>query len=161
MKNWRIEIKWGIIFVIAGLAWVALEKMLGLHSTRIDQQATLTNLFIIPAVVIYWLALKEKRTSMGGSISFKQAFISGLVITLVVTLFTPLQQYITQAFISPDYFKNVSAYAVETKMMTSEEAADYFTLNNYILQSLVFAPLAGVITSLLVAWLVSRKKKTA
>jgi hypothetical protein len=79
----------------------------------------------------------------------------------VITLLTPLQQYITQTIISPDYFKNVSAYAVETKMMTSEAAASYFSLSNYIIQSMIFAPVAGVITSLLTGWLVSRKKKTA
>jgi hypothetical protein len=32
MKKFRIEVKWGILFFLSGLAWMALEKNLGWHS---------------------------------------------------------------------------------------------------------------------------------
>jgi len=104
------------------------------------------------------LALSEKRKKLGGTITFKQAFISGLIISLFVAILTPLWQYISVVIISPDYFKNVTAYSVEHKLMTAEAAADYFSLKNYIIQSTIFAPIAGIITSLLIALIVSRKK---
>lgn len=158
MKNWSIEIKWGVLFIVAGLAWAWLEKLAGLHSTRIEQHASLTMLFMIPAFVLYWLAFREKRRQLGGQISFKQAFGSGLVISLVVTILTPLSQYLTHYVISPEYFRNITDHSVRTGAMTAEEASGYFTFKNYVVQSLLFAPLAGIITSLLVGWLVSRKK---
>jgi len=30
MKKFRIEVKWGILFFLSGLAWMALEKKFGL-----------------------------------------------------------------------------------------------------------------------------------
>ncbi|MCU0394602.1 MAG: DUF4199 domain-containing protein [Chitinophagaceae bacterium] len=158
MKNWRTEIKWGLLFVLAGLAWTWLEKLAGLHSTRIDQHASLTMLFMIPAFALYWLAFREKKRQLGGQISFRQAFLSGLVISVVVTVLTPLSQYLTHYFISPDYLRNITDYSVRTGAMTAEEASGYFTFKNYVIQSLLFAPVAGIITSLLVGWLVSRGK---
>jgi Protein of unknown function (DUF4199) len=158
MQKIALELKWAVIFVVAGLVWMLLEKLSGLHSTRIEWHPVVTNFFIVVAVAVYWLALKEKRKSLGGTIAFKQAFISGLIISLIVTVLTPLWQYINLTIISPDYFKNVTAYSVENKLMTAEVAADYFSMKNYIIQSTIFAPVAGIITSLLVALIVSRKK---
>ncbi len=88
MKNWRTEIKWGLLFVLAGLAWTWLEKLAGLHSTRIDQHASLTMLFMIPAFALYWLAFREKKRQLGGQISFRQAFLSGLapVVGIITSL---------------------------------------------------------------------------
>jgi hypothetical protein len=158
MQKIALELKWAVIFVVAGLIWMLLEKLSGLHSTRIEWHPVVTNFFIVVAVAVYWLALKEKRKSLGGTISFKQAFISGLIISFIVTVLTPLWQYINLNIISPGYFKNVTAYSVENKLMTAEVAADYFSMKNYIIQSTIFAPIAGIITSLLVALIVSRKK---
>jgi hypothetical protein len=158
MQKIALELKWAVIFVMAGLVWMLLERVSGLHSTRIEWHPVVTNFFIVVAVAVYWLALQEKRKKLGGTITFKQAFLSGLLITLFVTILTPVWQYINCVIISPDYFKNVTAYSVEHKLMTAEAAADYFSLKNYIIQSTIFAPVAGIITSLLVALIVSRKK---
>lgn len=158
MQKIALELKWAVVFVVAGLVWMLLERLSGLHSTRIEWHPVVTNFFIVVAVAVYWLALKEKRKSLGGTITFKQAFFSGLLITLFVTLLTPIWQYINCVIISPNYFKNVTAYSVEHKLMNAEAAADYFSLKNYIIQSTIFAPVAGIITSLLIALIVSRKK---
>jgi len=39
--------------------------------------------------------------------TFLQGLLSGMVITLVVVLLTPLSQYISHSLISPDYFSNI------------------------------------------------------
>lgn len=61
MKKFRIEIKWALIYVATLLAWMFLERVVGLHDKHIDQHATYTMLFLIPAVFVYVLALLDKR----------------------------------------------------------------------------------------------------
>ena len=61
MKKFAIEIKWGILFSVATLVWMIIENSVGLHDVYIGKQARYTNLFGIVAVVIYVLALREKK----------------------------------------------------------------------------------------------------
>ena len=158
MKSIALELKWALIFVVAGLAWTGLERLVGLHSTHLAWHPVVTNFFIVVAVLVYFLALRAKRETTGGTITFKKAFVSGLIITLFVTLLTPLWQYLSATIVSPQYFENVAAYSVSQKLMTEAQAASYFSLKNYMVQSVIFAPIAGIITSLLAALIVSRKK---
>ncbi len=148
MSKYIVEFKWAIIFSVSMLLWMVLEKLSGLHNEHIDKHASFTNLFAIVAISVYLLALWEKRkVSYGGSMTWRQGFISGLIISLIVALLSPIGQLITHLVISPDYFTNVSAEAVRQGMMTAEEAANYFNLNSYLLQSAVGALLMGVVTS--------------
>jgi NADH:ubiquinone oxidoreductase subunit 3 (subunit A) len=89
--------------------------------------------------------------------SWKQGFISGLIITAVVTLLTPLSQYLTSAVITPNHFENMISYTVETGNKTQEAAEAYFNLKNYMIQSIIFAPVVGIVTSAIVA-IFTRKK---
>jgi hypothetical protein len=152
MKNYAIEIKWGIIFVLMSLCWMLLERLAGLHGDHIDKHAIYTNLIAIPAITIYVLALLDKRKIFyGGSITYMQGFITGLIITLVVTIFSPLTQYLVTTVITPDYFPNAVYHAVTEGKMTQQEAENYFSLGSYILQGLIGAPVMGIITTAIVA----------
>ena len=161
MKSIRIEIKWAFIFIGMSLLWMLLEKLLGLHSTHIDKHMYLTNLFAIPAILVYVLALKDKKKNYyQGQMSYKQGFISGLIITLIVTLFAPLTQWITSTIITPEYFPNVIAHSVETGYHSSlEEAEAYFNLKNYMVQSVIGSLIMGVVTAAVVAIFVRTKSK--
>lgn len=90
--------------------------------------------------------------------SYKQGFISGLIITLIVALLSPLSQYITSEFITPEYFPNVINYAVESGKMTQTEAESYFNLKSYLIQSVIGALVMGVVTSAIVAIFVKSKR---
>ena len=158
MEKLRIEIKWALIFVAMGLLWMVLEKAVGLHSTHIDKHATYTNLVAIPAILIYVLALRDKRNNFyDGKMTYQQGFITGLIITVVVALIAPLSQYITNTVITPEYFPNVIAYAVESGMMEQEAAENYFTLKNYMIQAPIGALIMGVLTSAVVAIFIRKK----
>lgn len=160
MKNLRIEIKWAIVFVIMGLLWMLLERLAGLHSEHIDKHATYTNLIAIPAIAIYVFALLDKRKNFyQGVMSYGQGFMSGLAITLIVTLFSPLSQIITTEVITPEYFPNVIEYSASTGVMTKAQAEEFFSLKNYIVQGLIGAPVMGIITTAIVA-IFTRKKST-
>jgi hypothetical protein len=152
MKKVKIEIKWAIIFSIMTLMWMLLEKLSGLHSTHIDKHMYLTNLFAIPAILIYVLALKDKKNNFyDGKITYKQGLISGIFLSLIITLITPLTQWITSYLITPEYFPNVIKYSLETGFYnTLDEAEAFFNYKNYAIQGFIWAFAFGVATTLIV-----------
>jgi len=160
MKKIIIEIKWALLFFIMGLMWMVFEKSMGLHSTHIDQQPYAALVFILPATAIYIMALLEKRKiDFHGSITYKQALLSGLLLTLFVAILSPLSQFISSRYISPDYFENMRAYSVKIGHFSSlVRAEEYYNLENYLVQSVVGAVVMGIIISLLVAAFVKNKK---
>lgn len=160
LKSYAIELKWALIFTGMMLLWMLLEKLAGLHSEHIAQHATFTNFVAIPAIGVYVLALLDKRKRFyGGSMTYLQGFVSGLIITLIVTVLSPVTQLITSLVISPEYFPNMIRYAVESGMMTQEQAEANFNLPNYLIQNALFTPVIGLVTSALVALFTQRKAR--
>src|SRR3546814_16706793 len=105
MKNIKIEIKWAIIFLIVTFVWMFMEKLIGLHDQYIKQHEIITNLFAIPAIAIYAFALLNKRKKFyNGVMTYKQGFMSGLIITIIFTVLEPIKQYIVSVFISTGHF---------------------------------------------------------
>ncbi|MEP6262514.1 MAG: DUF4199 domain-containing protein [Gillisia sp.] len=161
LNKYKIEIKWAFIFIAVSLLWMVLEKLSGLHSTHIDKHYYLTNLFAIPAVWIFVLALQDKKKNFyNGLMNFKQGFISGLIITLIVALFSPVTQWIITYIITPEYFPNVIEHSLETGYhATREEAEAFFNYKNFALQSTIGALVMGIVTSLIVSFFVRTKTK--
>ncbi len=158
MKNRMLEIRWGICFIVMQLAWMLLEKSLGYHNERIAEHASFSMWVMAPSFLMYFFALHFKRVKdYGGKMTYKQGLISGLIITAVVTVLTPLSQAITSLVITPEYFPNMIAYVVEKGEKTQEAAEAYFNLKSYIIQSTLFAPAAGIVTSLIMALLNMRR----
>lgn len=160
MKKLKIELKWAIIFSIMTLIWMLLEKLSGLHSAHIDKHMYLTNLYAIPAILIYVLALKDKKNNFyGGKITYKEGVISGIILTVIITLITPLTQWITSYIITPEYFPNVIKYSLETGYYkTLEEAEAFFNYKNYAIQGFIWALAFGVLTALIVMIFLRTKK---
>lgn len=160
MRSYRTETKWAMLFMLMTLGWMVLERAAGLHDKYISRHAIFTNFIAIPAILLYVLALREKRQrDYGGSITYRQAFMSGLIVTLIITVFSPATQYITSTWITPHFFDNMISYAVREGKSTQPEAEAYFNLKSYIQQGLIGAPVMGLITTAIVAFFVSRKKK--
>lgn len=149
MKNIKIEIKWAIYFTLMSLVWMLLEKLSGLHGTYIDYHLYLTNLFVIPAIWFMVLALKDKKNFFYNcDMSYKQGLISGIIISAIIALLSPLTQWITSYVITPEYFPNVIKRSVELGYYkTSIEAEANFNYKNYAIQSTIFAFVFGVITT--------------
>lgn len=164
MKRYKIELKWALIFAAITLLWMWLEKATGLHDEYIDYHLYLTNLFAIPAILIFVLALKDvKRNKFGGVMSYKQGFVSGVVLTLIITLLSPLTQWITTYVITPEYFPNVIERSVEIGYYENTEAARRnFNFENYVVQGAIGALVMGVVTTAVVMiFLRSKRKRTA
>ncbi|WP_313807651.1 DUF4199 domain-containing protein [Flavobacterium sp.] len=158
MKNYSIEIKWALIFSAAALVWMFIEKSVGLHDVMIDKHPIYTNLFGIVAIVLYVLALRDKKNNFfDGKMDWRQGFISGIILTAMITLLSPVCQYITNTFISPDYFTNAINYADEHKLMKREDAVMYFNLKSYIMQGIFGSLSMGVVTAAIVAYFMKSK----
>ena len=130
---------------------------MGWHDTHIDKHHVYTMLFYIPAIVLYYFALSDKRNNFyGGIITFKQAFVSGLMLTVFISLLAAPAQYLISTFITPHYFENVIAYAVKSGKTSPEEAQSFFNLQSYMLQSVAGSLAFGLVLSALAALFVKR-----
>lgn len=158
LNKYKIEIKWAIIFLVAGLLWMLLEKSLGLHDENISQHQKFTNYFALQAIAIYIIALYEKRkTDFAGNMKWLDGFKAGLVMTVIISLLSPVNQLITHYVISPSFFQNVIEESIRTGIYTQKQAEEYFSLTSYIFQSMFGALIMGIITSALAALIWMRK----
>lgn len=158
MKHIKIELKWAFIFTVMALAWMLLEKSLGWHDEDIADHYWLTMLFLPFVVFMYVLAIREKRRRFyAKKITWKQAFFSGVIMSVFVAMLSPLGQYVTHNYITPEYFKNVIDYSVTNNLMTIKKANAYFNINNYIMQAAFGALISGVLISAIVAIFMRRK----
>ncbi|WP_417659359.1 DUF4199 domain-containing protein [Pseudidiomarina sp.] len=159
MNNYKLEIRWGFIFSVAMLLWLLVERLVGLHSTYIEYHMVWTNLFAVVAIAVYVFALRQKRDKeLNGSMTWKQGFMSGVGITVVVAILSPLTQWLAHTIVSPHFFTNMVEFAVRSGNMTEAQALDYFSLQSYMMQAVIGAVAMGVITSAVVAFFVRNQK---
>ena len=158
MSKYRIEIKWAIIFSVAMILWMVGEKFLGLHDELIAEHAFYTSFFAIVAIGIYLLALYDKRKNFHNNfMSWQEGFKSGAILTLGIVILSPFVQLLISELVSPEYFRNIAEYSIEAGEMSREEAETYFSTKNYIMQSMVWAAITGIITAAIAALILRRK----
>lgn len=160
MKNLYIEIKWALLFTTVSILWMFLEKASGLHDQYIDYQMYLTKIFAIPAILMMYLALKEKKNrNYQGQMSYKQGFISGCILAVMIGVLSPLYLWISLTIISPHYFETAISHSVETGYFKSvAEAEGYFNFNNYLIEGSLMSVVMGVVTTAII--MIFLKKKT-
>lgn len=158
MKKFTIEIKWALIFTIAGLLWMFLEKKLGWHDALIAKQPIYTMLFSIIAIIIFVLAIKDKKANYyENDMDWKQGFLSGCIVSLIVAILSPLSQYIIMEIISPNYFQNAINNATLNNNMSIETAKVFFNLKSYIFQAAFGGLSVGIVTSAIVTYFIKTK----
>lgn len=158
MKDYKVEVKWALIYIVVSLLWMALERLFGLHDENIDQHANYTNFFYIPAIAVFIFALRDKRKNFySGVMTYKQGFITGLIITLIITILMPPTQWVISTVIAPDYFPNMIDYVVRTDRMTQEAAENAFNLKNYLIQVTIGTLIFGLIISAIAAIFMRKK----
>lgn len=154
------ELRWAVLFAIMMIAWMAMEKVTGLHGPRIEQHAVYTNFVAIPAILIYVFALINKRQrDLGGYMTYVQGLRTGIIITMLYAPMSVGVVYLSTQVISPEFFPNVTAYVIKTNAMKPEAAATYFQLNNYMISAFLGSLIMGAITSAIVALFVRKNPK--
>ena len=152
MNKYRTELKWALIFTGMMFLWMIGERLTGLHDVHIDKHPIFTNFVAIPAIIIFVLALREKRDKdLNGKMTWSQGFISGLIISVIIAALSPIMQFITLNYLSPQYFENAIAYSVESGNATQEEADSFFNINNYMFMGAISSVFMGMVTSAIVS----------
>jgi len=152
------EIKWGLVFIVAIIIWMVIEKATGLHGEHIQYHAVFSNVFAIVAIVIFIFALRDiRRAQPEGPVTWLKLFLAGVKISVVIAVLSPPTQFLIHSVISPEFFPNMREYAITSGMMSETRANEYFSLVAYMFQSAVFAFGMGVITSAVIAFFLKRK----
>ena len=107
------------------------------------------------------LALKEKKEKFyNGKITYKQGLISGIILSLLIALMSPITQWITTYIITPEYFPNVIKRSVEIGYYkTTAEAQANFNYKNYAIQGAIATLIMGIITTAIVMIFLRAKNK--
>lgn len=152
MKTFAIEIKWGIRYIFFYLGWVFLEKYTGAYDQNIGNYFLYSLGFYVFAFLIYVLALKDKKEHFfGNKMEWKQGCISGIFLTVVISLLMPLAQVAIHKAIAPEFFPNMVARALQSKNADAKALQSYFTLSNYIWQSIFMTLSVGFVYAAIVA----------
>ncbi len=158
MKKIYIELKWAIIFSITLLCWILFEKTMEWYSEDFESFWWLTILFLPFAILMFLLALREKRRRVfGGEMTWLQGFTSGLIISVFVALLSPLTEYIAYNFFTPDNFNTIAESSVTNDLMSRTKMNDLLKINNYRWQSAFGLFGFGVLISMIAAIFVRRK----
>lgn len=155
--NMKIEIKWGLIFSFVSLLWITIGYLFGFQTKYPTMHVVFSMLFAIPAILMMYLGIAEKRRVNGDKISFKQAFITGLGISIVVALLTPVVQYIFHKFINPGFFERMIEVAIAGGQ-SLQQAEATFNLKMYAFGGAIFGLIIGAITSLILAAILRSKE---
>jgi hypothetical protein len=152
MKTYKIEIKWAFISAAMFLLWMVMEKLMSLHDEHLAQQQYITTLILVPSIIVYVLAIRDKKKNFyKGNITYKQSFISGLTLTLLIVILSPINQLITSYIISPDYFNNIIEYTVKSGVFTKEQAKAQFNVKSYITTSILGGLVTGIVFSAVIS----------
>lgn len=154
----KVEIKWAFIFFAVSLAWILLEKAFGLHDSLIEKHNLYSKGFVVLAIGVYVLAILEKRnTFYQGSMSWKEGFRSGLILSLGIAILTPATLFLMHKVISPDFIPNIIELAT-SKAMTEEQATKVFSLQRIIMEGVKGTLMTGLATSAGVSFFIKTRK---
>lgn len=155
----RKEVKTAIWVAIAGFLWVILEFATGLQTKRIDLHGVFTWFAFIPVILIYIWHYRNIKKQYQQQLTFKKGFLSGMFVTGVAIPLSQIGFLLFYYLINPNFFSAFSKYTVDNKIMTTEEAAKYFNLSNYLVQIAIGMLAIGLLLSLILSLTFKSKAK--
>lgn len=155
------EWRWGLITGAATILYLLLEWALGIHDPAAPEEQTWSTFIavLIPTLGIT-MGIREKRNcNPRGELSYGKGFLTGIWITLIVAGISVLFQLLYHLVLNPGYLEEARAVAAER--IDSEQVMAmgdwFFTLESYLLQTLVGTLVTGLIISLIAAAVFMRK----
>jgi len=148
----RIEFRYSVLTSLLILLWLILEYVAGLQDTYIHLHPYVSLLAFLIPVFTYRRALHEKIEEKFGKLSFVQAFLSGFILTIFVSLLSIPVLLTFHKLINPDFFNSMIYFAVKSGKTSPEQAAIYFNLKSYITESVIGYFLIGTVISLILAF---------
>lgn len=157
LQNFRIEIKWAIIYTIAYTIWMYFESKMGWHDSRVLLEPLYNLLFLPISIFLIGLALfDKKRNHYKNEMDWKKGFTSGIILSVLITVLNPVALYITHHYISPDFFDNAINASV-AEGLSLEKATARYNLNTAISNSVFDRLSFGVVISAAVSYFIRTK----
>lgn len=160
----KIAFKYGLLIVVFLFLWVMLEYAVGLHAEyiRFHPLATLVSL-VIPLIFLYY-GIRESQKNYIGHFTYGKAFQVGLYITLVVTILSPLGQWLIHVLIFPGYFESMQPHTQAQDLaqgidpeVARREGTGVINLWDYLLKTALGYLVAGIVMSAILAIFVRDK----
>jgi hypothetical protein len=148
----RIELRYAVLTSLLVLLWLIMEFEIGLQDKYVAFHPYISLLAFLIPVVTYRLAIREKIEEKYGKLSFKQAFVSGLLMTFFCSILAVPIQIGFQKLVNPDFFETMITYTAQKSHSTMEQAAQYFNPRNYIAEQVLYTFIIGTIISLILAF---------
>lgn len=162
----KIALKYGLLIVVFLFLWLTLEYMVGLRTdyVRFHPLATLLSL-VIPLLFLYY-GMREAQKSYRGveEFTYGKAFQTGILITLVVAVLSPIGQWLFFSVLAPDFFDSMQPNVEAQKLsqdidaeVARREGEEPMYLSAYLMQSALGYLIAGVVMSAILAIFVRDK----
>jgi hypothetical protein len=155
-------------FYIAALSfiWLMLEYAVGLHDVYIEYQPVVSMLAVVIPVGFLFLGMRRKRdVDHDGVASWRQLFKTGMIITVFTALMLLPLQLVFHYFINPRFFDAMIQQAADRALANNRdpaqaqaEAAAYFNIKSYLLQSAIGILLFGTLLSVIYSFVLRRKE---
>ena len=149
--NIKIEFRYAVLTGLLTLLWLLVEYVAGFQDNYISFHPYVSLLAYAIPVFTFRLALVDKTEQHQGILTFRQALLSGFIITLFVCAIAVPVQWIFHKYINPDFFANMIMYTATHTKQSPEHAAMFFNLKSYIAESVVANFVIGAFISLVLA----------
>ena len=151
------EVKFAVIFVVLSFMWNCLEYLTGLQDKYIDLHPYfVTTFFILLTIVIYYLAIEEKRFKAGGHITLLNTLLTGVFLTLFILILNPLFMYLFSEFINKEFYNSFIKYDVLTGKYNLSEAKEYYNLENFIYVGTIYRFIMGIAATLILSFFIKK-----
>ncbi|MBN9351153.1 MAG: DUF4199 domain-containing protein [Chitinophagaceae bacterium] len=146
--RYKIEIKWAVYYSLFLIFYGIVAQISGLHDKYLSEEQNISLLLIIPAVLTYiFCLLDERKHSETGDLNYIQSLLGLVRLSIIILILTPLVLFISYNIVSPDYFKNQINYSVSNKILSLGDAQKVFTYWRYVLNSMGFQFITGIMYS--------------
>jgi hypothetical protein len=102
------SVKAGLIIGAAGIALFLIEYVAGIKPIGILKPILIMLVGLAISVTLLVIYLKKYRAGLGGFISFKDAFIFGLIAMIIAGIISSLFTYLFLQFFDPGYMKSIT-----------------------------------------------------
>ena len=107
----RTELKYGLMFGFAVIAYVMVEHFMGFNTVRHDiGEYTRLGGIVIPLVALFFGIREKRNRDLMGHMTLVQGVKAGVLIALVQTTLTTVFFLLYAEFINPDFLNTVIEY---------------------------------------------------
>jgi hypothetical protein len=154
-----------LIIALASFAWINIEYMVGLHTKFVEYHPYVTNLIFLFYIWVYYKFINRLATTIS-PFELKHGILSGAIIGLLSALLSLPLLWCYFEFINTEFFDLMIAAALKKALIKNDsvvvalnEARSYFNLKSYLMQSVLFNIVAGLLLSLLFSYRIVKRNK--